>query len=101
MVNAIKVNFIKLLSSFDGMQEMPKDMLADYKQMLAKLKDPAFQIPAKQQMWMSTVIASLFCALPVPAFPMNDANKKLIVNFSKKHLVTPDNTPTSNLAKKT
>lgn len=89
MVNAIKVNFIKLLSSLDC--DGSKEMQTDYKAMLNKLKDPNYEFPAKHKQWMSVVLASLFCALPKPAFPMNDKNKKLIEDFSKKHIETPAN----------
>ena len=86
MVNAFKVNFIKFLSSLQG---LPKDQQQQFDRIIARLKQPDIAISKEDERMASVLIAALFCGVNVPNFPMSDDNKTLVASYSKNHLTAP------------
>lgn len=82
MINAIKVNLVKLLESL-GLADLPGSERKQFANMLALLKEPDTSIPPQHQMEISLFLTTVFCGHPKL---MTEFNKRLVEAYSDKHL---------------
>lgn len=77
-----KINFIKFLGSLKG----PKAQLQTLDRIIKRIKQPDIVITEEDKASVSIIIATLFCGVDLPNFPMTNENKKEIESYSAKNL---------------